>query len=238
MTILNSVATTKAVTAISNLLIPGTGYVQLGKIKTALTIQFILLASLIFICWSGLVFSGLHLFIFVLSILIYHITTAIHALYINPKNMQIGLFNWIACIAFSTFFLGILGITFIYKSYLLGAELYFIPSMSMYPTIKPGQFILVDTKRYHESKPELGDIVIIKRDSNTNIVKRIHRWPMSIPNHKNEYYVLGDNKASSYDSRKFGGISGDRITGKAKLVVLSIDNNQNIVPGDFLLTIN
>ena len=71
--------------------------------------------------------------------------------------------------------------------------------------------------------PEIGDIVAFRRPSQKNsYIKRIvagpgdrvDHWGEMITLGDDEYYVLGDNRENSRDSRSFGPIDGDTIWGR------------------------
>jgi len=79
--------------------------------------------------------------------------------------------------------------------------------IGMEPQIKDGEQILVSNIPYLFKKPIVNDIVAI-RFKNKILVKRIFRII------KNKYYVRGDNKSDSLDSRKFGFIKKDNLMGK------------------------
>lgn len=86
---------------------------------------------------------------------------------------------------------------------------YQISGQSMCPTFKPGDTVLVNRLSYLTKLPIIGDIVAIKdpRDDKT-LIKRIAK----IENDK--FFVAGDNKNESTDSRNFGLISKRNIIGK------------------------
>ncbi len=124
---------------------------------------------------------------------------------------------------------------FIFKHRLLGVDLYFIPSDSMFPTLKPGQFILVDSWAYKDQSPLLNDIVVfLHEDNNKILVKRIANWPDGKLQHNKLWYLLGDNANRSRDSRFFGGVKVKHILGQVRLILICIDQDSNIVPGSFL----
>lgn len=124
---------------------------------------------------------------------------------------------------------------FVYKHRWLGLDIYFVPSMSMYPTLKPGEFILVDTWTYQEQLPLEKHIVVFKQGNEPEwLVKRIARWPNGLLNIDGSYYMLGDNAVASMDSRRFGGIPQERIVGKVKLVLLGINAQQQLVGNSYL----
>lgn len=82
---------------------------------------------------------------------------------------------------------------------------YKILGNSMFPALKPGQNVLVN--RF--PKPKVGDIIAIKDPRNNKIlIKRISETK------NNKFFVLGDNKNESTDSRHFGWITKKDIIGK------------------------
>lgn len=122
---------------------------------------------------------------------------------------------------------------FMYKDNWLGIHIYFVPSMSMYPTLKPGQFIVVDTWAYLNETPEIDDVVVFankeEQSQATWLVKRIGNSPDQTQQPANLWYMLGDNQASSHDSRYFGGIPTQNIIGQVKLILVGIDSHNNVI---------
>lgn len=78
---------------------------------------------------------------------------------------------------------------------------------SMEPTIKNGHRVLVSDLPYVISNPRIGDVVLF-RTAGKNFVKRIKKIE------KEKYYLIGDNKRDSLDSRKIGWINRKQILGK------------------------
>ncbi|MGO8701916.1 MAG: signal peptidase I [Limisphaerales bacterium] len=52
--------------------------------------------------------------------------------------------------------------------------------------------------------------------------------PITIP--EGEYFMMGDNRDDSYDSRYWGPVKRDRIVGRALLVVMSVDRKHYFKP--------
>jgi signal peptidase I len=149
-------------------------------------------------------------------------------------------------------------------------QTYFIPSVSMYPTLKIGDRIVVNQLSYRLHAVHQGDIVVFARPSSENcggpqvpdLVKRViglpgqtisllhghvvidgkrldESWlpaseqgvteagpsgtaydllhPYRVPAH--DYFVMGDNRVNSCDSRWWGPISRSLIVGKVDLRV-------------------
>jgi nickel-type superoxide dismutase maturation protease len=83
----------------------------------------------------------------------------------------------------------------------------------MSPTLRPGSVVLV-LRYFSFFKPHIGDIIACKSPRNKKIIiKRITK----IKN--NQYFVQGDNKAASTDSRDFGMLIITKIVGKVIYVL-------------------
>lgn len=118
-------------------------------------------------------------------------------------------------------------------------DIYKVNGDSMSPYLKSGDIILVEKLSYKFKEPEIGDVIVLKED--TLIIKRIaavendkikftendlyvndklqindiHSKGVkeeSIP--KDYFYVIGDNKNLSLDSRIFGPIHRDAVIGR------------------------
>lgn len=103
---------------------------------------------------------------------------------------------------------------------------------SMLPTLKNGRRVLTSKAYWLVGPIKHKDIVVIRDDGPTGfIIKRVYKmagevveWslvPDSVDFRNGEYkvpegnvYVLGDNRAVSEDSRRFGPVEMDKIIGK------------------------
>lgn len=143
------------------------------------------------------------------------------------------------------------------------AQTFFVPSTSMYPTLKDGDRIVVDKLAFHLHSVNRGDIVVFKTPKAENgrcggapvpdLVKRViglpnenisakggqvyitgkrlpEPWlpkgrqtyttnfgPVHIP--KGDYFMMGDNRTESCDSRIWGPVSGSSFVGKVDLII-------------------
>lgn len=87
-----------------------------------------------------------------------------------------------------------------------------VTGSSMIPFLQPGDEILVDTRAYRKLAPQVDDIVVAKRPDQTAVtmIKRV-----SAVQENGALILLGDNPASSTDSRTFGAVPPENIIGKA-----------------------
>ena len=155
-------------------------------------------------------------------------------------------------------------------------QTYFIPSLSMYPTLNMGDRIVVDKLSYDLHGVQRGDIVVFARPGDEDcggppvpdLVKRViglpgetialsasghvlidnkelqETWlpsaaqgsthpgpagtsydlmhPFKIP--ADDYFVMGDNRQNSCDSRWWGPINGSLIVGKVDIKIWPLGN--------------
>ena len=98
-----------------------------------------------------------------------------------------------------------------------------VSGISMLPTLQDEQIIFVNKMAYWKNAPQNGDIVIVRGPiDNIQVVKRIVGTPgtaITIEDKtfilkEDEYYIKGDNRDNSIDSRAYGPIRSERIIGK------------------------
>jgi len=145
---------------------------------------------------------------------------------------------------------GALLVAFLIKTFLLQA--FYIPSLSMYPTLKVNDRVLVNKLSYDVHPVHRGDVVVFKSPPNEgadikDLIKRVIGLPgetvesadghilingkaLDEPYLKDgvftgpvektvvppgRYWVMGDNRPNSKDSRYFGTIPKSLIIGRA-----------------------
>ena len=88
-----------------------------------------------------------------------------------------------------------------------------VTGFSMFPILKPGDEVLVDTKAYHHCAPEIGDMVVAEHPHRQEL--KIIKW-VAFVDEKGDCFLVGENKEESTDSRSFGLVNRKRIIGKVK----------------------
>lgn len=219
-----------------NLLVPGAGLALLGHWRLAIIAQLTLALPLMLLCFSRLIFNPKFIItLFVFTITTYLVSTVLCCSFKKQINTNKRA-NWLVTIAFSFCALAGLSLGFSYKDSWLGVHVYFVPSMSMFPTLKPGQFILVDTWVYRQKMPTLKDVVVFTHGVNRQyLVKRITSWPKHKTIKQGFWFITGDNLSHSQDSRYFGAIKTAQIAGRA-LLVIAVVNKKSAVGIDIKLT--
>lgn len=127
---------------------------------------------------------------------------------------------------------------------------------SMDPTLKSGEFMILDKIRYKLKEINRFDIVVINTD-NSSLIKRVIGLPFETVEYKDnklyingeyvkedflgegvytkdfsysvtlgedEYFVLGDNRSVSKDSRAFGPVKKSEIDGRAYFTLFPFTN--------------
>lgn len=82
-----------------------------------------------------------------------------------------------------------------------------IAGHSMTPTISSDENVLASSLPFLFKSPKEGDVVVFEKDK-TYFVKRIEKIK------DDGYFLSGDNKTDSYDSRGFGLVNKSKIKGK------------------------
>lgn len=126
---------------------------------------------------------------------------------INTKNKD---FLW------DLFKTGLLFIGLFYIIRLFIFAPFIVWGISMQPVLQHGDYLIVDrSPRFRTPQP--GEIIIFQNPSNPNekLIKRISK--KKFENNEYKFWVLGDNKQHSIDSRNFGYVNKNHIFGRVFL---------------------
>ena len=108
------------------------------------------------------------------------------------------------------------------------AQPFIVAGESMAPTFSSGDYLIIDELTYNFiNEPQKGEVVVFRypQDPSKFFIKRIVglpgeelvvdgvEWKMG----ENEYFVMGDNSRFSLDSRSWGALPRENITGRALL---------------------
>jgi signal peptidase I len=104
-----------------------------------------------------------------------------------------------------------------------------VDGMSMQPTLINHQLLVINLAAFQLHDPKVGDVVIVQYSGNRSVhfVKRVvgvpgdtvlfHQAPLVLQ--ANQYFIEGDNRDHSTDSRVYGPVLGEDILGKEVMVL-------------------
>lgn len=120
------------------------------------------------------------------------------------------------------------------------AQPFIVSGASMEPTFHNGDYLIVDELSYQFNGPQKNDVIIFRYplEPSKYFIKRVEGVPgekvktsgKEITLKENEYYVLGDNRGASSDSRIWGPVTKNFIVGRA-IVRLWPFNKLGLFPG-------
>ncbi|PJE73472.1 MAG: signal peptidase I [Candidatus Terrybacteria bacterium CG10_big_fil_rev_8_21_14_0_10_41_10] len=120
------------------------------------------------------------------------------------------------------------------------AQPFLVSGASMESTFQNGNYLIVDEISYHLRAPKKNEVVIFRypKDPSKFFIKRIIGLPgESVTENgkttfldNDEYFVMGDNRDASSDSRIWGPVKEDLIIGRAFIRLWPL-NEMEINPG-------
>lgn len=121
------------------------------------------------------------------------------------------------------------------------AQPFIVSGASMEPTFYNGDYLIIDEISYNLREPQKGEVIVFRYplDPTKFFIKRVIGVPgeivafngTAVTLGENEYYVLGDNREESSDSRIWGAVPENLIVGRG-LIRLWPLNKIGMLPGD------
>lgn len=193
----------------------------------AFVIQLLLIGSVLIACWSRIILNPFIFFLVFIFVACIHLVAFFFSFKIQvPTSTDSFLIKGVKAVGFPTSFISIAAALYFFRATTLGFGIFHIPSSSMEPTLQPGDIILVDTWAYKYQQASIGDIVLFTKSSldERTLIKRVTELKLAPAKNKALYFVEGDHKSASNDSRHFGWIDQDLLKGQAKGVLFSYEN--------------
>ncbi len=168
--------------ALANLLGFGLGYVYVGRIRLAFAFIAGIVGLIAVAGWSRLVFHPIALYGIAIAALCVTLFVAIHSGLIaaRDRNAVARSYNrwWFYLLWIAASWMVSEAIIWS-RPVLFGFEPFNVPSSSMAPTLRNGDYIMTDTWYYDQSKPVHGDLVVfdLPGGSGVKYVKRIVGLP-------------------------------------------------------------
>ena len=209
-------------TFLAALLIPGLGFVLVDRVRLGMLAVALYFVPILVFSLTRLVLVPAGYYAMTAIFLAVASWSVIYSTRIAFSDTESSIPNvkWAVAAVFTLLVLALAWGTVENRAARLGYETFSIPSGSMSPTLVAGDYILVDTWRYSDIDPQVDDLIIFESPGNpgTKYVKRVvgvpgdtvGRWKIG----PNEFFVLGDNRDNSRDSRHFGPVPRENISGR------------------------
>ena len=147
-------------TSLLSLMMPGLGHMYAGNIKKGLRIVVAQLSVIALLAFFGALstFYGISALIFSIIFIYGYALVSSFKLAHSNRHYQLKAYNrWYYYLLIFIAMTSVSGYLFTNKQQFLGYATYQVPSSSMSPTIKPGDFITVDTRIKNISA---GDVIV------------------------------------------------------------------------------
>jgi signal peptidase I len=236
------------------IVIPGSSLLLAKKNKWAFGTPLLGVMWVVLLSWTRWVITPTGFMVMLVGLLALHVFSYALGLKIGIKKNDItpSLKTWVAFVLRCCLIISIVMSCHLYKDKWFGFAFYHIPSESMRPTLQVGDVILVDAWAFNKKTPAMNDIVLFHLRGNNEIsfVKRVIGQPgnqlavgpTSIKPYEesshfdsrvrhvdigtDQYYLVGDHRGQSRDSRYFGAIDQQDIYAKAMYVMFSRDTEE------------
>ncbi|HEY4515079.1 MAG TPA: signal peptidase I [Candidatus Paceibacterota bacterium] len=116
------------------------------------------------------------------------------------------------------------------------AQPFVVSGASMVPTFENGDYLIVDELTYQFRDPRKNEVLIFRypKDPSKYYIKRIIGLPGETINGLklgiDEYYVEGDNRGASSDSRSWGPVAKKLVVGRPIIRLFPLDS-LDLLPG-------
>ena len=192
--------------------VPGLGHITKGYYLSGLLFLITGITLIMGVATTGLLHSNLGLEGMILGLAAIHCLSAGASYRLAAKSRPSRSRKVLSCVGFILLSCALYFGLLLNRTALLGADMYQVISDSMLPTLQPGDYILVDTWEHEKKTLSPGTIITFQSPLNGQItVKRISH--INANTQPERLFVLGDNPEHSFDSRAYGWLDKDKVTG-------------------------
>ena len=140
------------------------------RFRRVVALVALLLIFLVSYTWTGVIFFDYGLHGLLLGLAVWWLIVIVDACRLGLFLPAKGPLPVYVLGLYAAGLFGLLASLILFKSSLLGFEVFRIPSGSMLPTLTPGDFVLVDTRPSAISKMKTGEIVVFERENSSTLL--------------------------------------------------------------------